>query len=187
MQKTPTLFDRDWQDPTHPVVDVPNPACTWVFDGEGKATRKIDGSCCLVRDGKLLKRREIKPGQKMPENFEPVTTDETTNKIMGWVPVGDGKEDAMHREAFQKLQEAGQAVDGTYELLGPKVQGNPERLNGHELWPHAQCDVYTDAPRSFEGLKAWLAQQDIEGIVFHHHDGRMAKIKLRDFGFKRSN
>jgi hypothetical protein len=26
---------------------------------------------------------------------------------------------------------------------------------------------------------------DIEGLVFHHPDGRMAKIKLRDFGMKR--
>jgi hypothetical protein len=30
-----------------------------------------------------------------------------------------------------------------------------------------------------------LAGKDIEGIVWHHSDGRMAKIKLRDFGHKR--
>lgn len=27
---------------------------------------------------------------------------------------------------------------------------------------------------------------NIEGIVFHHPDGRMAKIKLRDFGISRA-
>jgi hypothetical protein len=27
---------------------------------------------------------------------------------------------------------------------------------------------------------------NIEGIVWHHPDGRMAKLKLRDFGVKRA-
>jgi hypothetical protein len=40
-------------------------------------------------------------------------------------------------------------------------------------------------PRDFDGLRTWLAGKDIEGIVWHHPDGRMAKIKLRDFGLKR--
>lgn len=40
-------------------------------------------------------------------------------------------------------------------------------------------------PRDFDGLRAWLDGKDIEGIVFHHPDGRMAKIKLRDFGLRR--
>jgi hypothetical protein len=30
------------------------------------------------------------------------------------------------------------------------------------------------------------AGQDMEGIVFHHPDGRKAKIKKRDFGQKRA-
>jgi hypothetical protein len=34
-------------------------------------------------------------------------------------------------------------------------------------------------------LREWLLDRDIEGLVFHHPDGRMAKIKLRDFGLKR--
>jgi hypothetical protein len=40
-------------------------------------------------------------------------------------------------------------------------------------------------PRDFDGLREYLAGKDIEGIVWHHSDGRMAKIKLRDFGHKR--
>ena len=42
-----------------------------------------------------------------------------------------------------------------------------------------------DNPRMFAGLRAFLAGQDTEGLVFHHPDGRMGKIKLRDFGLKR--
>ena len=43
-----------------------------------------------------------------------------------------------------------------------------------------------DAPRTFDALRAFLADHDdIEGIVWHHPDGRMVKIKGKDFGIKR--
>jgi hypothetical protein len=49
----------------------------------------------------------------------------------------------------------------------------------------AKAGHIPDAPRMFEGLRTWLAENDVEGIVWHHPDGRMAKIKARDFGLKR--
>ena len=42
-----------------------------------------------------------------------------------------------------------------------------------------------DVPRTFDALREWMKSKDIEGIVFHHSDGRMAKIKKRDYGQKR--
>jgi len=42
-----------------------------------------------------------------------------------------------------------------------------------------------EAPRTFNELKEWFKDQDIEGIVWHHPDGRMIKLKKRDFGYKR--
>lgn len=55
--------------------------------------------------------------------------------------------------------------------------------------PTHRCKVcgafsYPDAPRDFDGIKAWLTDRQIEGLVWHHDDGRMAKIKRRDFGLK---
>lgn len=47
--------------------------------------------------------------------------------------------------------------------------------------PHGR-DVLPDAPRDYDGLKEFLADRCIEGIVWHHPDGRMVKIKARDFG-----
>jgi hypothetical protein len=70
--------------------------------------------------------------------------------------------------------------EGTYELVGPKVQGNPYHLEVHKLIRHG-ADLI-DAPRDFDGLRVWLSEHTIEGIVWHHPDGRMAKIKRRDFG-----
>jgi len=81
-------------------------------------------------------------------------------------------------------------LDGTYELLGPKVQGNPEHAQNSLLVCHGHGtagNLGSDVPRTYDGLREWLAGKDIEGIVFHHDDGRMAKIKLRDFGLKRSH
>ena len=179
MKKIPTMFVRDWNGDRSRVTREPNPACQWVFDGEGVATRKYDGACCMVRDGKLYKRRELGAKQSAPTDFFMVDHDEETGKTVGWVPVGDGPEDRWFREAFNDLAE------GTYELLGPKVQGNVERLERHVLQAHSAAERYHDVPRTFDGLREWLHDRDIEGLVFHHPDGRMGKIKLRDFGMKR--
>ncbi len=186
MRKIPTMFERDWSDPRHPILDHPNPACAWVFAGEGAATRKWDGTCCMMRAGQLWKRRELRSNEAPPPGFELEQQDAETGKSVGWVPVGDGPEDRWHREALTAWNsDSGPLPDGTYELIGPKVQGNPDRAAMHRLEPHADAPVLEGCPRTFDGLRAFLAGQDIEGLVFHHPDGRMAKIKLRDFGLKR--
>lgn len=180
MKKIPTMFERDWDGDRSRVVDKVHPGCEWVLRGEGLATRKLDGTCCMIRGGQLYKRRELRKGDVPPAQFEQEGHDEETGKTVGWVPCGGGPEDRYHMEAFNKER----LGDGTYELIGPKVQGNPEHWPGHQLVRHGSI-AEDDVPRTFDGLRDWLATQDIEGIVFHHPDGRMAKIKLRDFGHRR--
>lgn len=181
MKKIPTIFERDWEGDRSRVLDKPHPDCGWVFAGEGSATRKMDGTCCLIRGGKLYKRRELRDGDDVPADFEEADHDAGTGKTVGWVLVGDGPEDRWHKAAFA---EEPNWPDGTYELVGPKVQGNPERWPGHQLIRHGSIHE-DDVPRTFAQLQLWLTGQDLEGIVFHHPDGRMAKIKLRDFGLRR--
>lgn len=110
MNKIPTVFVRDLSKQPALVIPEWHPDCLWVRDGEGHPTRKYDGTCCMVRAGRLYKR--------------------------------------------------------------------------HELQRHAWAESYVNVPREFEGLKSWLAEWMIEGLVWHHPDGRMAKIKRRDFGLK---
>lgn len=181
MKKIPTMFERDWSDTTRRVIDKIKPGCEWVSQGDGLATKKLDGTSCMVSNGALFKRRELRDGDPLPPAFQLVGRDDETRKTVGWVPVGDAPEDRWHREAFAR----GMFSDGTYELVGPKVQGNPENISEHTLIPHSDTGVYQDAPRTFEGLRRFLQGMDIEGLVFHHPDGRMAKIKQRDFGLKR--
>ena len=46
----------------------------------------------------------------------------------------------------------------------------------------AESDERLDVPRDLAGLRAWLlAHPKFEGIVWHHPDGRRAKLKYRDF------
>lgn len=181
MQKIISLFQRNY-DTDRLVRDEVTPGAEWAHkDGGGIATQKHDGTCCMIEHGRLWRRYEVKKGKKPPEGFRPATdVDPQTGKQQGWITVGDGSQDAYHREAFESLADK---ADGTYELCGPKIQGNPEHCESHVLIPHGS--VVLDAPRTFAGLKSWLADQDIEGIVWHHPDGRMVKIKAKDFGIKR--
>jgi hypothetical protein len=185
VKKIPTIFERDWSGDRSRVVNVPHKDCGWVFAGEGRATRKIDSTSCLVRGDKLFKRRELREGDATPDNFEFADQDEETGKRVGWVPVGDGPEDKWHRFAFDPLLTF---EDGTYELIGPKIQGNPEGQERHVLAKHTDATLWLDPqpPRDFDGLRAWMENKDVEGIVWHHPDGRMGKLKLRDFGLKRA-
>lgn len=189
MQKIISLFQRNY-DGDRLVRDEVVPGAEWVLAGEGIATRKMDGTCCLVRGGKLFKRYEVKKGGKAPPDFEPASeVDSNTGKQQGWVPVKNIPDDRWHHEAFGGDWQAccdvgGWLLDGTYELCGPKVQGNPEGETRHVLFAHGAIRL-DDVPRDFDGIREYLRSHDIEGIVWHHDDGRMVKVKGKDFGIKR--
>ena len=180
MKKIPTIFKRNPNN-LKEILAEPHPDCEWVFKGEGVAMRKYDGTCCMVKNKKLWKRREIKKGKTIPEQFILVDYDEITGKTVGWMPVEDNKQDCWYKQAFCD----GDFPDGTYELCGEKVQGNPEGLVGHILIAHKDAIQYDNFKRTFNGIKKFLATLNIEGFVFHHPDGRMAKIKKRDYGLSR--
>jgi len=180
MQKIPTIFLRNLENMKE-ILTTHNPDYLWVFNNEGKATRKYDGTCCLIKNRNFFKRREIKKGKTSPIDFIQESYDEITGKKTGWVPVIDSNENKYHLEAFNNHI----FLDGTYELVGPKIQGNPEHYDSHVLIPHSTAEEFYNIPVDFDNLKKWLTGRDIEGIVFHHSDGRMGKIKQCDFGLIR--
>lgn len=184
MQKIISLFQRNYET-DRLVRDEVVPGAEWVLAGEGVATRKFDGSCCMVREGKMFKRYELKQGRTAPANFEPAQEpDPVTGEVTGWVPVGEGPEDKWFREAYHNSCLPEEEMDnGTYEAIGPHFQGNPERRKHDELVLHGS--VLIDAPRTFAELREWMKVADMEGIVWHHPDGRMVKIKAKDFAKKK--
>lgn len=181
MKKIPTLFERDWDGDRRHVLPQVTPGCEWVLKGEGIPTRKYDGTCVMLDSaGRWWARREVKPGKGRPDGFVMLETDEETGKMVGWEPVEQSAFARWHAEAA--ADDDGLGWDsGTYELVGPKVNGNPENAPSHMLLMHEDAYVLDDAPRDFDSLAAWLHAHPYEGIVWHHEDGRMAKIKRRDF------
>lgn len=183
MKKIPSLFERDHEG-LRLVYDKVVPGCEWVIRGEGVPTVKIDGTACMIKNGVLYKRydRKMKGGGHKPAPEGWIACEENPDKHTkhwpGWVPVGDGPEDKWHREAFDTALK-----DGTYELVGPKVQGNPYRTT-HHLILHGGWVIYGEFSLvTFDIVRTFLENSVFEGIVWHHQDGRMCKIKRKDFGF----
>lgn len=188
MKKTPSLYRRDPVNMAR-LLPEPNPLCEWVFAGEGVAAVKLDGICVMLDDaGAWWARREVKPGKTEPVGWVPVEADPATGKRFGWEPV--------ERSAFAKLHR--NAVDpdriyapATYELVGPKIKGNPHAFPHTALHRHGEMRIY-DVPLEFGALREWLLQQPapgrpsyIEGVVWWRDpadpNSDRCKIKIRDF------
>jgi hypothetical protein len=182
MEKIPTLFERD--DRFH-VVDKPRPECAWVFEGEGAGTEKLDGTNVrlTIRSGQLV---------RVEKRRNPTKAQKQQGIVDGWyVDAGGAAEDRWILEAAGNTEVTGWP-DGEHscEALGPRIQGNPLALTEHRCIPfNMTVPVYREVPRTFDGLRAFLATLDsqfapgqlAEGVVFHHPDGRRAKIKRKDF------
>jgi len=202
MEKIPTLFERDEH---FRVVDRPRAECAWVFNGEGTPTEKLDGTNVrlTVRSGHLVrveKRRNPSKVQKQQGIVDGwyVDTDEYAAEDK-WILVAARGTDVSGWP------------DGEHpcEALGPRIQGNPLGLEQPLCVPFnfapagsaasdparggpshgGRVPAYDEVPRAFVELREFLADLDsrfapghpAEGIVFHHPDGRRAKIKRRDF------
>lgn len=167
MQKIPTMYTRDESKKGHPVQPGVKPECAWVEEGKGIATRKLDGTNVKIKDGTFFKRQKPKDEDYSEAAYVQVEPADPSNRYI-W-------------EAFEALEKK---IDGVYEALGPKIQSNPEKREKHELVAVVPADMALllhDVPRTFDGLKKYLTENVMEGIVFHHPDGRLAKIKRRDF------
>lgn len=169
MKKIPSLFRRDAAgEITH---EYNLPAAQWVVDGEGFATRKWDGTAMYFADGIWWKRYDAKRGKPAPVGGIPCqAADPITGHHPFWVPVGPGPEDQWLRLAIAT------AYDGTdphnapvpylsYEAVGPKIGGNPENYDHHDLVPHGGLRL-PNAPRTFDALAEYLNGAGMEGLVW---------------------
>jgi hypothetical protein len=183
MKKIPTLFERTFEN--HRVTGITprvTPGLEWVLDGKGYATIKHDGSCCAIIDGKFYKRFDAKKGKTPPEGAIPCCEpDPVTGHHPHWVEVN--KEDPADKWFVKALVHHSRSytpTDGTYEAIGPHFQGNPYELEEDTLVRHG--NIIIGPPRTFDGMKHYLIEHEIEGIVFWRDGEPMCKIKRSDFG-----
>lgn len=198
MKKISTLFKKDPNDLGRVINEV-NPGNEWVFS-HGIPSRKFDGTSSAVIKGKLYRRYDAKLFKKKRGKIIYFTEEQIKAKIpKGAIPCQEADKksghwphwiecdrnnpaDKLHFEAFDDLFIF---EDGTYELCGEKVQGNPENVKGHKLIKHG-IEILSLENYSFEYIKQYLTDNDIEGIVFYHiTDHRMCKIRKSDFGIVR--
>ena len=191
MKKISTLFKKN-PDNLGLVINEINPENQWVFK-YGIPTRKFDGTACAIINGNLYKRYDARINTKtglykkpIPEGAIPCQEpDPITGHHPHWVKCDrNNPADKYHFMAFDLLENK---ENGTYELCGEKVQGNPEHIKGHKLIKHG-IEVLNITDFSFENIKKYLSDpsHNIEGIVFHSKlDDKMCKIKKSNFGIKR--
>jgi hypothetical protein len=184
MEKIPTALVRDPNNRAKVLHEI-TPGCEWVFAGEGVPTRKWDGTCVMLDEsGSWWARREVKFAKPTPPNFVAVTHDAVTGKTQGWEPIEQSSFAKFHQEALEFATVNFEA--GTYELIGPKLNGNPEHVEVHYLLKHSYAPTVAQLilPLTVESvcsaLKRYCEKYGAEGVVWHHPDGRMAKLKGKD-------
>lgn len=184
MKKISTLFKKDPSDLGRVINEV-DPENEWVINGHGLPTRKWDGTASAIIKGELYKRYDVKKGKHVPVGaISCQEHDSITGHWPHWIKCDrNNPADKYHFEGLDSLL---RKENGTYELIGEKVQGNPEKIIGHILVKHGKNSLIDLKDFSFEGIKKYLTENDIEGIVFHHvKDERMCKIRKSDFNIKR--
>lgn len=210
MRKVPTIFDRDWSGNSGVIEKL------IVHPGAAIATEKINGTNVRV----TIRTDAQEPGG--PSSFAvPVRLEKRRNpsreqKADGitepWY-VDARRDDPADQYLFQALAATPllDIPEGEWsaEATGPKIQGNPLKLDQHRLLffdldrlPGELCvPVLVDCPSLiypvvgdldvklfFDALQSYLdtthsqvnPEVGIEGVVWHGGDG-WAKIKRADF------
>lgn len=199
MKKIPTVFERQYEN--HKVVGITDTFTSKLTETAflfGEATLKWDGSCCAIINGELYKRYDAKKGKKPPEGAIPCCeADPITGHHPHWVKCDPNNPsdkwfiEAFDEYAYQLMLKAERdypgvkchlrIYDGTYEAVGEHFQGNPYEYDGDMLIRHGEL-ILDCIPRTFEGIKEYLRETYIEGIVFWLDGEPITKIKRSDFG-----
>lgn len=191
MKKIPTLFTREFEN--HNVKKVlPQVAEGLEFILENDdviPTVKWDGSCCAIINGEFYKRYDAKQGKAPPKGALPCCKpDPITGHWPHWVKVDmENPSDKWFVTAYNNFcsklceNEKDECCDGTYEAIGPHFQNNPYNLVGDTLVKHGVHPLSPDM--NFDGIKDFLKNNNIEGIVFWYKNEPVCKIKRSDFGY----
>lgn len=209
MKKMPIIFDMTFnEDGDREVIhtirtEIRNLVNSTLAEGKRIVpTFKRDGTAVFCdADGNWFTRRAVKTGKQAPEGFIALETDPNTGTTFGWEPKDASPMKKFLNKAIEKfIQDNGAEPprNTTFELLGPKINGNPEHVDSEELRIHGN-EKATDFPtiqeilvnnEPFEMLKPIFTDfraRHIEGVVFWtaDEDGNLIeprfKVRCKDF------
>lgn len=165
---------------------------------------KIDGTSCMVLDGKPYSRLDVKMFKRKKGKIITFTEEEILKKIPEgaiacqepdeksghwphWIPViMDDPSQKYIAEGFNNLNEI---IDGTYECIGPKIQDNPHGVENHLWIPHFHEKLIFELDNEwkespFEFFKDFFKDFQWEGLVAYNSNGEpIGKIRRSDFGY----
>lgn len=200
MKKIPMFFALDFDvNGNRTVSDVMNDKAIVLFESDDvRTTVKIDGTAMkLFEDGRWFARRNVKRGKNAPVGFILEEEDTNTGNRFGWEPVESSGFYKFFKRAIENY--SGEPIPGTYELIGPKIQGNPERVEVDMLIPHGSTspqDKGFDFPTIAEieesvkndTVKEFLTpyfetfrENSIEGVVWWVGNEPRVKLRCVDF------
>ena len=186
MRKISTIFERNWGG-NRSVI----PHLIVEFDFETAiATEKLDGTNIrvTVRNGGVVRVEKRK---------NPTKLEKQKGILNPWYVDADeyATQDKWIFDAV-KNTDLSKVPDGEWpaEAIGKNIQGNPLNLEGNQIFifslPSWRKKItLNNVPTTFEGIKDYLSTQKsligndclMEGIVWHHPNGEMVKIKRKDF------
>ncbi|MDE5770171.1 MAG: hypothetical protein K2I06_00880 [Ruminococcus sp.] len=197
MKKIPTLFRRVFsRNRVICVLPEITEGCEKAFL-HGEATLKWDGACCAIIGSELYRRYDAKNGKPVPEGA--IKCQEEPDPITGhfpcWIKCNRNRPDdkwfwSAYDTTYSLIQNHLPGIvknsvrlsDGTYEAVGEHFNGNPYKVKSDCLASHGKRKL--DVERTFEGVKKFLKENYIEGIVFWLDGKPVCKIKRTDFGFE---
>lgn len=153
------------------------PKFQWVLDGEGVAVEKIDGMCCAIIGGELYRAVDRRSARgRGPDVVDP---DRIRKRWKVWAKASaEYPEDEYLVKAYENTPWCRE--DGTYEAVGPHFKGNPYCLDADFLEKHGRIKHYPE--RTFEGIRQYLEEHEIEGLIFYRGREIGCQITRQDFG-----
>lgn len=195
MKKIPMFFALEFNENTgnRDVINMLNDKVRLMIEegGEFIPTLKLDGTAVrLTETGEWQIRRAVSNGKKEPEGYVLEEYDENTGRKFGWEPPEASGFNKFFKRALENIDFT--PVPGTYELCGPKINGNPEGLEEDTLFPHG-----TEPLEGFPTLEEILEHDDYmaflepyfakfraaghEGIVWWKEGNPVFKLRCKDF------
>ena len=134
----------------------------------------------MIEDGKIYRRYDYKKGRTLPEGAIPCQEepDPITGHFPHWLLCTENDPNAKYYvEAFER-QKQDDLTNGTYELIGKHINGNPYNLDtdilekhGKRIYQQLQQKLSEDKTTGRTAGEAALSVSDFNGKEVRWHSG----------------